>query len=331
MKWHTSRFLVGLVYIALTCTPVSSTEFKSTQGTCFQTLDRPSALTNQDYPYIPADGLHSGNAITYLTSNDRHRESVFTEAVQLLESMNSSPSCNRVAATRLVTSCQDLGGKGSTDPDTNQALDLIRSVYAARLAICELEGAGAAVPQPCIPVTVPLPSPSPAGFKFFRRFKPMDCDETILPRQDLEQCLKSLESRPQWWTSYSNNRQNAIIICQASRIEAEKEEILGLHQSLAKSTVKLDEGLQEALRQAAETSAEHQAFLQTVHALQERFSNELEERGSSLRHLFGKFLNDIEAGFDIVAVAVATALAKMHTESSLLSKVSLSQIALNLC
>lgn len=235
--------------------------------------------------------------------------------------MNSSPSCNRVAATRLVTSCQDLGGKGNTDPDTNQALDLIRSVYAARLAICELEGAGAVVPQPCIPVTVPLPTPSNSGFRLFRRFKYMDCDETILPKKDLEQCLRGLESRPQWWTSYSNNRQNAMIICQASRIEAEKEEMLGLHQALAKSTVKLDEGLQEALRQAAETSAQHQAFLQTVQGLQEKLSSELEERGSLLRGLFGKFLNDIEAGFDIVAAAVTSSLGKVQMETSLLSKV----------
>lgn len=149
----------------------------------------------------------------------------------------------------------------------------------------------------------------------------MDCDETILPKKDLEQCLRSLESRPQWWTSYSNNRQNAIIICQASRIEAEKEEMLGLYQSLAKSTVKLDESLQEALRQAAETSAEHQAFLRVVQALQERLYSELEARGSLLSDLFKKFLGDIEAGFDTLATAITSALSKVQTETSLLNKV----------
>jgi hypothetical protein len=154
----------------------------------------------------------------------------------------------------------------------------------------------------------------------------MDGDESILPQKDLEQCLRSLESRPQWWTSYSNNRQNAMIICQASRIETEKEEMLGLHLSLAKSTAKLDEGLQEALRQAAETSAQHQAFLQTVQALQERLSNELEERGSLLRGLFGKFLNDIEAGFDTVAAAVTSTVGKMQMETSLLSQVRFTQL-----
>ncbi|OKP13158.1 hypothetical protein PENSUB_1258 [Penicillium subrubescens] len=305
MKWFTSRFLAGSVCAALTCGLVRSTEVES---------------SHHGNPRLPTDRTDDSNAVTYLTSSTRQRESVFTEAVQLLESMNSSPSCNRVAATRLVTSCQDLGGKGNTDPHTNQALDQIRSVYAARLAICELEGAGAGVPQPCVPVTVPPPSPSASGFRFFRRFRSMDCGEAILPKKDLEQCLRSLESRPQWWTSYSNNRQNALIICQASRIEAEKEEMLGLHLSLAKSTTKLDEGLQEALRQAAETSAQHQAFLQTVQALQDRISSELEERGSVLRGLFGNFLNDIEAGFDTVAAAFTSAVGKVQMETSLLSQ-----------
>lgn len=327
MKWLSSRFLAGSACVALTCGLVRSTEVEpSDHGKCITGYNSLDSLTELGNPRLPTDRTDDSNAVTYLTSNTRQRESVFSEAVQLLESMNSSPSCNRVAATRLVTSCQDLGGRGNTDPDTNQALDRIRSVYAARLAICELEGAGAVVPQPCVPVTVPLPSPSASGFRFFQRFKSMDGDESILPQKDLEQCLRSLESRPQWWTSYSNNRQNAMIICQASRIETEKEEMLGLHLSLAKSTAKLDEGLQEALRQAAETSAQHQAFLQTVQALQERLSNELEERGSLLRGLFGKFLNDIEAGFDTVAAAVTSTVGKMQMETSLLSQVRFTQL-----
>ncbi|CEO60488.1 hypothetical protein PMG11_05113 [Penicillium brasilianum] len=305
MKWLTSRFPVSAICGALTWSMMISAELQASE---------------YETPHLPTAGIYGSNAVTYLTSNTRQPDSIFSEAVQLLESMSASPSCNRVAATRLVTSCQDLGGKGNTDPERNQALDVIRSIYAARLAICELEGTGAVIPQPCVSVTVPIPSPSNSGFKFFRRSKSMDCDETLLPKKDLEQCLRSLESRPQWWTSYSNNRQNAMIICQASRIEAEKEEMLNLHQSLAKNTVKLDEGLQEALRQAAETSAEHQAFLLTVQALQKRLSREMEERGSLLRGLFGKFLNDIEAGFDIVASAVSSALGKVQMETSLLSQ-----------
>jgi hypothetical protein len=327
MKWLTSRFLVSAICGALTWSQISSAELQASEyGMCVSKDDVDLSLTSQENAHLPAAGIYGSNAVTYLTSNTRQQDSIFSEAVQLLESMSASPSCNRVAATRLVTSCQDLGGKGNTDPDTNQVLDVIRSIYAARLAICELEGAGAVVPQPCVSVTVPIPSPSNSGFRFFRRSKSMDCDETLLPKKDLEQCLKSLESRPQWWTSYSNNRQNAMIICQASRIEAEKEEMLNLHQSLAKNTVKLDEGLQEALRQAAETSAEHQAFLLTVQALQERLSSEMEERGSLLGGLFAKFLNDIEGGFDRVAAAVTSALGKVQMETSLLSQVSLTPL-----
>lgn len=38
----------------------------------------------------------------------------------------------------------------------------------------------------------------------------------------IRECLQSLESRPQWWTSYSNSRQNAAIMCQAARADIEK-------------------------------------------------------------------------------------------------------------
>ncbi|KAJ5168580.1 uncharacterized protein N7482_004174 [Penicillium canariense] len=278
------------------------------------------ALTEEDKPHLPADASDDSNAITYLTSNARQQDSIFTEAVQLLESMSSSPSCNRVAATRLVTSCQDLGGKGNADPDTNEILDRIRSIYAARLAICELDGAGAVVPQSCLPVTIPSPEPAKSRFRFLRKFRSTDCDEEVVSKSQLGQCLGALESRPQWWTSYSNNRQNAMIICQASRIEVEKEELLDLHQSILKSSVKLDEGLQETLRKASVTSTQHQAFLQTVQGLQNTLVLDLEKNASLFRGLFGRFLHDIEAGFDTVATIVASALSKVQMESLFLSK-----------
>lgn len=48
--------------------------------------------------------------VSFLQSKTQQHDAIFTEAVQLLESMKSSPSCNRVAASRLVASCQSIGG-----------------------------------------------------------------------------------------------------------------------------------------------------------------------------------------------------------------------------
>src|SRR4051794_8938208 len=83
------------------------------------------------------------SAISHLTSKTRQQDAIFSEAVHILDSLKSSPSCSRIAANKLVISCQDFGGREKTDSDTHETLDRIRSVYAARLAICELDGAGA--------------------------------------------------------------------------------------------------------------------------------------------------------------------------------------------
>ncbi|EPS33791.1 hypothetical protein PDE_08753 [Penicillium oxalicum 114-2] len=214
----------------------------------------------------------------------------------------------------------ELGGKANSDPEVNQKLNMIRSIYAARLAICELEGASTLIPQPCIAITAPIRTPSTSGFGFLRKSTSHHLDEKKLPKRDLELCLKALESRPQWWTSYSNNRQNAIVICQASRAETEKEEILGLHHSLTESTIKLNEGLQEALHQAEKTAAEHQAFLQKVLVLQEQAMKEMEEKGTFIGGAFDKLLRKIEDGFDCVGAAVTTTLGKLHMESSILKQ-----------
>ncbi|KAJ5105761.1 hypothetical protein NUU61_003108 [Penicillium alfredii] len=276
---------------------------------------------------VPAEN-HSDNidAIAYLDSRTRQQESIFTEAVKLLYSMKSSPSCNRIAATRLVTSCQGFDGSGSnsnsqadTDTEMTGTLDGIRSVYAARLAICELDGAGAVIPSPCLPVTISPPAQK-QWFGFATRPGSPNTGPDTVPKEVLSHCLRALESRPQWWTSYSNSRQNALVICQAARIETEKEELLDLHRSIVKSSIKLNTGLQEALKTAGTESAQQQAFLQAVQSLQVKLVQDMEETGSILKSTFAKFLSDIEQGIDRMGVVMASALGRLRTETVVLEK-----------
>lgn len=219
-----------------------------------------------------------------------------------------------------MTSCQEFGGNGNAGSDTHETLDRIRSVYAARLAICELDGAGASVPSPCLPVTA-TPSTTKSRFGFTAKFKAANNGTDSVPSELLEQCLRALESRPQWWTSYSNNRQNAMVICQASRMEVEQEELLNLHWSILKSSVKLDEGLQAAIRNAAMEATRHQAFVQAVQALQEELLHDLEETQSVFQKTFGKLLREVEAGIDAVVAAVNTASRQVQTETAVLEQV----------
>lgn len=261
------------------------------------------------------------DAISFLKTRERQQDSIFNEAVHLLDSMRTSPSCNRVAATRLVSSCQTFtDSKENAQTDGPESLDLLRSVYAARLALCEIDGAGTTIPPSCLPVTV-SPPPQKNRFSFVNRHRASDAASDEIPKEVLEQCLRTLESRPQWWTSYSNSRQNALVICHASRIETEKEELLDLHRSIAKSSLKLNNGLQEALRDAAAQSEQQQAFMQAVQSLQEKVVVEIDMTDSLLKRTFGKFLREIEAGIWSFQGAIAVALSNVRTGAGVLEMV----------
>lgn len=259
--------------------------------------------------------------VTFLNSKSQQQDVIFMEAVQLLETMKSSPSCNRLAASRLVTSCQSIGGtKEGIEPDIYVALDHIRSLYAARLAICELNEAGASTPSPCVSVAS-TPQHKKGIFGFSSKQQAPIQGSDAVSNDLLASCLKTLESRPQWWTSYSNSRQNAIVICQAARVEGEKDELIGLHKSIIEASVKLNSGLQEALRMAAAQSSQHKAFMETIEVMRVRLATELDETQSYFTKTFESVFHDIGLGVNSVIDFVNSALSRTQIEVTGLEKV----------
>ena len=226
-----------------------------------------------------------------------------------------------MAATKLVTSCQSIGiNADHVESNDYSTLERLRSLYAARLAICELDGAGISIPAPCSPVNV-LPWQKKSRFGFSVKPESETRIEYEFPQQVLTPCLKSLESRPQWWTSYSNNRQNAMVICQAARIENEKEELLDLHRSIVHSTYKLNHGLKEALQTASAESAAHEAFINTINAMRDKLSCELDETESRVKTVLGGIVHDIESIIGSAVNGVASALGNLRAGTVALEKV----------
>ena len=127
----------------------------------------------------------------------------FSHALELLASIQTSPSCHRIAASMLLDSCHSIEGSES---DAEASVEDYRSIYAAQLAMCEIGSANSVKPQSCDHLVVKSKSKAVGNVR----------------KDKLSQCLHSLESRPQWWTSYSNNKQNAGVMCQAARIDIEK-------------------------------------------------------------------------------------------------------------
>jgi len=152
-----------------------------------------------------------------------HHDEVFSHAIRIIHDYDRAPSCHRVATKALLDSCQSLEPAAHS---ANHALDLVKSAFAARLAICELDSAGAAIPPECL-LMMPRTSDEQSllcrstgyhcntdGAESRGQFQPTT-------QQQNNNCLKALESKPQWWTSYSNARQNAVLMCHAAREQIE--------------------------------------------------------------------------------------------------------------
>ncbi|KAL4770487.1 hypothetical protein BDW60DRAFT_209148 [Aspergillus nidulans var. acristatus] len=248
--------------------------------------------------------------VTFLDSRTRKHNELFTKAVQLLETLNSSSSCNKLAATKLVSSCKSIGrnAESTGGSDTYLTLESVRSLYAARLAICELREAGIPTPSACRSVDrFQSPRRGLWGRPTRNSFVTDEFDN--IPKSDFEPCIRVLESRPQWWTSYSNSKQNAVIICQASRIEIDKEDILETYNSILHSSAKLSDGLYEALRIAAEESAKSRAFAQSTELLRKEMLREMQESTSTLLE---RMFHNFETRLGLLTEALSSTLKRFR-------------------
>ena len=127
------------------------------------------------------------------------------KAVAVLDSLKSSPSCARLVFQGLMTECQSL--ERSTGLEA--ALEETKSQYAIRLAICEIAAADITTPTECEQF---VPSSR----------EPRQGQYNAITMHQSRRCLHALHSRQQWWTSYSNNLQNVVVVCEASRSMVER-------------------------------------------------------------------------------------------------------------
>ncbi|KAI5290624.1 hypothetical protein KEM54_000970 [Ascosphaera aggregata] len=195
--------------------------------------------------------------------------------------MRVGTSCNRLAASDLVVSCQSLSTREEVSKPDSRVLDTVKSLFAARLALCELEDAGASIPDECAPIST-------------HQHHSHDQNPRNTMRIVLEPCLRLLESKPQWWTSYSNNRQNAGIMCEAARIEIQKEEQLVDYQQLANVTHLIAQLLGETYIKAEYEKKKQEEFMTSIDNSREAMVTSFFKDTMSMKMIMEELLKDLE-------------------------------------
>lgn len=149
--------------------------------------------------------------------------------IETMHKVEKLPSCQKLASQALLNTCSEIDH--ATSLATNKGIDVMlersKSIYATRLAICELMDANANIPPCCSPFRPVGHASKFNGFRGFivnGRFTKPTAPRSFDDSRDLDQCSASLSSNPVWWTSYSNARQNAVLLCHSMRAELDKGE-----------------------------------------------------------------------------------------------------------
>ncbi|KAI8935353.1 hypothetical protein NX059_007937 [Plenodomus lindquistii] len=253
--------------------------------TAFITLLLPTTFAQYYSPLADAAPTVNVDALFQYTTSRNHK--VITQAVDFVVSMQNAPTCTRLAASHLMSECKLLENAPDFAKSRPEAyLDNVKTEYAAKLAVCELLSAQPSNPTPpqhC-EILVPTSKACSKGGSWWHTRADVASDRQCYPEfKDYQytQCLKSLQSTPQYWTSFSNARQNAVVMCQASRDAIEREnhletfknltQVLGVVTStMQKTTEEYETLIKEQSRFSEEARASHTELRENIRAMQEK-------------------------------------------------------------
>ncbi|KAJ6283217.1 hypothetical protein J3E71DRAFT_214810 [Bipolaris maydis] len=304
----------------------------------------PKALAYYHSPLADAAPTINVNSLFQHTTS--RNQKVITQAIGIVSSMQNAPTCTQMAASHLMNECKLLEHAPEFTKSRPEAyLDKVKIEYAAKLAVCELLSAQPvnSVAPPYCDILVPAAKHCDKGGSWWHAQPAMVSeDKQCYPdfkEYQYMQCLKSLQSTPQYWTSFSNARQNAIVMCQASRDAIERENHLevfknltkvigGVTENMHKTTAEYEFLIREQRRYAEEVQNSHQELREdiqavrttavaTVEAIDEKFHTFME---SSISTLIAALANSQSKEIDEIHERMQAFSQDLVLESSQLAK-----------
>ncbi|KAF2274702.1 uncharacterized protein EI97DRAFT_468590 [Westerdykella ornata] len=208
-----------------------------------------------------------------------------SEALQIIHPIQSGPRCHYQAALNLLNDCKFLeSASPDVKVDSEATLQQLETIYAARLAVCELMSANVPIPPDCKVVT---PSPEAcikkrSGYTswFSQAERPNGdrlCYPGSPPPKEFQRCMKALFSQNQSWMSYSNARQNAVVMCHASRDVIEKEKNLSFYKNLGEAVSVMASILEQYNQKIKAWLTEHDALVEKIRASSEHALVDMQE------------------------------------------------------
>lgn len=162
-------------------------------------------------PSAYTDDVHSISEILQARSNSE--SNALIRAKKIIRDLSSSPACTHGPTARLLKQCKLIKPRGDNHASTEQ-LENAQSTYGICMALCETQEARVPAPPACrIFQNLLEPHSSIAVIEIIRP-------------DEIKDCLSQLFTNQAAWTSFSNFKQQSFDLCDSSRFDYQREELL---------------------------------------------------------------------------------------------------------
>ncbi|EXJ95161.1 hypothetical protein A1O1_00280 [Capronia coronata CBS 617.96] len=240
------------------------------------------------------------NLTDLLAFRDPNQDPVLKKAMVVIDNLATRSTCHQSAAAQLLITCKAVGKDLAEEQGKHELLERGKSVYAVRVAVCETGEGRAAIPASCESV-VSVPRRSDQGIE-------------VVSGKLLSTCLEALMGEHYYWTSYSNNRQDANTLCQAGSLEATRLEALRSYGKLAELIPEFRDALLSARSQWQGFMKQQEEEARLVNQLQQKYKVELKEQHKIELGALRRAMNVAKEGLDEVSRGFQQSVAKTGSD-----------------
>ncbi len=162
---------------------------------------------------VPADSKFNPSELLDFKA---HKPEVYTKAMLELKRLEQEPICHRTAAQLLMDNCRGIEEIDTSDGQWGSAHIQRHHVesFANGLTMCDLERARFVTPEAC----------NPFGSSALYRAARDKHSQLEISVQQVGDCLEALGRDHSHWSTWLSNRDKAVTICRAARLDIEKGE-----------------------------------------------------------------------------------------------------------
>ncbi len=248
------------------------------------------------------------NLTDLLAFREMDQEPVLEKAMHVIDNLATQSTCHQAAAAQLLVTCKAAGKGFSQESARHELLERAQAVYAVRLAVCETGEGRATVPRACKPI---LHIPQRLGAEI-----------DVVNGKSLASCLEALMIEHYYWTSYSNNRQDANTLCQAGSLEATRLEALYSYERLAELLPVFRDTLVSARSQWAQFLKQQQEDALHVNDLQQKNRAEFHDQHEAGLKAFRRAMAAAKGDLEDVFQVLRTSMSKAGMDASRTHEVS---------